>query len=162
MPDELEVIPEGGESRPSSGVSRQTPSTTTSSGPIPKTVVEKIDPRSPSHGDVPGTPAHSIRKADAVPDVILPASENEGFPKEEDREGAISPEIPVPKTVITKVDSNPSHGEVPGTNAFDLRKGDAKPDIVEKKGDVSGKQLDALLGAIQRANDQVRFTNFCE
>lgn len=45
----------------------------------------------------------------------------------------------IPKTVITKVDSEPTHGEVPGTDAFDMRKGDAKPDIIEKRGDVSSK-----------------------
>lgn len=50
-----------------------------------------------------------------------------------------SAEVSIPKTVITKVDSEPAHGEVPGTDAFDMRKGDAKPDIIEKRGDVSSK-----------------------
>lgn len=105
--------------------------------PIPKMVVEKVDTQSPSHGDVPGTAAHAKRQADAVPDVILQAPEHDAAPVVEDRGGNITPDIPIPTTVITKVDSKPSHGEVPGTDAFDMRKGDAKPDVIEKKGDIS-------------------------
>lgn len=121
--------------------------------PIPKTVVEKIDPTSPSHGDIPGTAAHAKRQADAVPDVILRASERDETPVVDDRGGDISPDVTIPTTVITRVDSEPSHGEIPGTDAFDMRKGDAKPDVVEKKGDVSGEWKNLLLGAVQRAND---------
>ena len=108
-------------------------------------VVEKIDPTSPSHGDVPGTAAHAKRQADAVPDVILQAGERDDAPVVEDRGGSISADTPIPTTVITKVDSKPSHGEIPGTDAFDMRKGDAKPDVVEKKGDVSGERRSLLL-----------------
>lgn len=136
VPDELEIIPDGTRSRQSSSRERGTSSDRTS---IPKTVVEKVDPISPSHGDVPGTAAHSMRKADAVPDAVLQAPESDNSSDREDEHRDISPEVPVPKTVITKVDSNPSHGGVPGTEAFNLRQGDAKPDLIEKKGDVSGK-----------------------
>jgi hypothetical protein len=53
--------------------------------PIPMTVVEKVDPEEPSHGDIPGTIAHKVRAADAVPDVILkapqpPQRKSEGKP----------------------------------------------------------------------------------
>ena len=140
VPDELEIIPDNIESRPSSSASQPGQLAGAGDKSIPKTVVEKVDPTSPSHGDVPGTAAYSLRKADAVPDVILQTPEREGATNNDDRNGAASPEKPVPKTVITKVDSNPSHGEVPGTDAFNLRKGDARPDVVEKRGDVSGKQ----------------------
>ena len=140
VPDELEIIPEGSNSIPSSSNSQRVSPTLPDGISIPKTVVEKVDPTSPSHGDVPGSAAHSIRKADAVPDVILKAPDDGESPSDGDRNAAISPEMPIPKTILTKVDSIPSHGEVPGTEAFDLRKGDAKPDIIEKKGDVSGKQ----------------------
>jgi hypothetical protein len=49
------------------------------------TVVEKVDPEEPSHGDIPGTIAHKVRAADAVPDVILkapqpPQRKSEGKP----------------------------------------------------------------------------------
>ena len=107
--------------------------------PVPKMVVEKVDLNAPSHGDIPGTAAHAKRQADAVPDVILQASERDSTSTIEDRGSDIRTEVPIPTTVITKVDSIPSHGEIPGTDAFDMRKGDAKPDIVEKKGDISGK-----------------------
>ena len=137
VPDEVEIIPEG-QRRPRTKSQIDRPDTPGGS-PVPKTVVEKVDPSSPSHGDVPGTAAHSKRKADAVPDEIRPASnpqDNVSQDRDADLPGARSPEIPVPTTVITKVDSKPSHGEVPGTEAYNIRKGDAKPDIVEKRGDV--------------------------
>ena len=149
VPDELEIIPEGSAKRPKSGASQHRSSASVDQKSIPKTIVEKIDPLSPSHGDIPGTAAHSIRKADAVPDVIRPASSHSRSSEWGDEAGDIKPEMPVPTTVVTKVDSNPSHGEVSGTDAFDLRKGDARPDVVEKKGDVPGKHWNVLRGAIQ-------------
>lgn len=139
MPDELEIIPDSGDSRPSSSASRHERPSSLHGMPVPKTVVEKVDPSSPSHGDVPGTAAHAKRKADAVPDVILQTPEGEESTNDTDRGSDISAEIPIPKTVITKVDLEPSHGEVPGTEAFDMRKGDAEPDVVEKKGEDSRK-----------------------
>ena len=162
MPDELEVIPDSGGNRPGSNASHQSQHEGSGEQPIPRTMVEKVDPLSPSHGEIPGTAAHALRKADAVPDVILQAQEAGRTSSSEDAKSAVSSDIPIPKTVITKVDSDPSHGEVPGTDAFDMRKGDAKPDLIEKKGDISSKHLNALLGAVQRANDRVRFTNICE
>ena len=75
--------------------------------------------------------------SDAVPDIIRPASSQARGPmKVDDQHGTTSADVPIPLTVITKVDSKPSHGEVPGTEAYDMRKGDAKPDIVRKTGDV--------------------------
>lgn len=139
VPDDLEIIPEGGQSRPKSITTSQDSSASPRDIPIPKMVVEKIDPNSPSHGDVPGTAAHLKRQADAVPDVVLQAPQPDGSSVGEDRGDDISPDIPIPTTVVTKVDSQPSHGEIPGTDAFNIRKGDAKPDLVEKKGDVSGE-----------------------
>ncbi|KAL9601793.1 MAG: hypothetical protein Q9219_002283 [cf. Caloplaca sp. 3 TL-2023] len=136
VPDELEIV--GDTSNPSSRRTSQShPARTSTPGgtPIPKTVVEKIDAAHPSHGEVPGTAAHSMRQADAVPDVILQSPKNKaefgGSPPASDT----SPNIPVPKTVITKVDEKPSHGEVPGTEAFNMRAEDATPDVVETKGD---------------------------
>ena len=140
MPDELEVISDEGGSKTSPSGNHHEQSEGVAAQSIPKTVVEKVDPTSPSHGEIPGTTAHSLRKADAVPDVILQTQEHGAISSSENVDNAVSPAIPVPKTVITKVDSNPSHGEVPGTDAFDIRKGDAKPDLIEKKGDISGKQ----------------------
>ena len=99
-----------------------------------------MDPLSPSHGDVPGTAAHAIRSADAVPDAILKApSSGESLPTISPG-ASIPTTVPIPRTVVTRVDSTPSHGEIPGTDAYKIRTEDAEPDIIEKKGDVPGKQ----------------------
>lgn len=145
VPDEVEIIPEGGHGR-SASKSRSSRPGTPGGTPVPKTVVQKVDPTSPSHGDVPGTKAHLKRQADAVPDFVRPIPSGDDAPIDSNDHGAsVSPEAPVPTTIITKVDSEPSHGEVPGTEAFDMRKEDAKPDIVEKKGDVAGRSDPFLL-----------------
>ncbi|KAF4968149.1 hypothetical protein FSARC_4425 [Fusarium sarcochroum] len=46
--------------------------------------------------------------------------------------GAESPKIssPIPKTRVEKVDDQPSHGEVPGTQAYEMRGQDAQPDEI--------------------------------
>lgn len=75
VPDEVEVVPEGQRSRSASRVSAADLPYTPGGTPVPKTVVEKVDPDTPSHGEVPGTDAYKIRRADAVPDVILKAPE---------------------------------------------------------------------------------------
>lgn len=149
VPDEVEVIPEGGHSRSASRshiISPVSPGRT----PIPKTIVEKVDPTSPSRGDIPGTISHSKHKADALPDIVrpIPAAAAAAAPiSSEDQSAQVLPKIPVPTTIITKVDSPPNHGEVPGTEAFDLRKADANPDIVEEKGDITGRSRTFLLNA---------------
>ncbi|KAK2023572.1 hypothetical protein LX32DRAFT_600453, partial [Colletotrichum zoysiae] len=53
---------------------------------------------------------------------------------------------PIPKTRVEKVDDEPSYGEVPGTEAYRLREGDAEPDeiaIQEKKSDASSSEYGA-------------------
>ena len=140
VPDEVEIV---GQTTPDRSKSHTPTNSTTQplSPKIPTTVVEKIDPSSPSHGEVPGTPAHAKRMADAVPDVVRPVGEPEsGSSSEED--DFTKQDVPgdgIPTTIITKVDSGPSHGEVPGTEAYDKRRGDAQPDAVEKRGDVKGR-----------------------
>ncbi|KAK2062282.1 hypothetical protein LY76DRAFT_589646 [Colletotrichum caudatum] len=50
---------------------------------------------------------------------------------------------PIPKTRVEKVDDEPSYGEVPGTEAYRLREGDAEPDeiaIQEKKSGASSSE----------------------
>ncbi|MCJ1479198.1 hypothetical protein MMC13_007882 [Lambiella insularis] len=106
--------------------------------PIPKTVVEKVDPLSPCHGDVPGTAAHAMRLADAEPDVISQAPLPPQIPPEISPGTGKPTAVPIPRTVITRVDSKPSHGEIPGTEAYNIRTEDAVPDVVEKKSDVPG------------------------
>ena len=142
VPDEVEVVPEGRRSL-NKGTSRpQTPA----ENPVPTTVVDKVDPLSPSHGDVPGTAAHSKRMADAVPDVIRPAHSPKDHTFGGKHSAAESPTVPT--TMITKVDSEPSHGEVPGTEAYSMRTEDAKPDVVEKRGDVHSEYDFSCRGSL--------------
>ena len=89
----------------------------------------------PSYGEVPGTIAYSIREADAEPDEILKAPPLDGT-SSSDIAGHLSNNIPVPKTVVTKIDHTPSHGEVKGTDAYQMRRQDAQPDVVEEEDDV--------------------------
>ncbi|KAK8187362.1 uncharacterized protein BKA78DRAFT_322124 [Phyllosticta capitalensis] len=77
VPDEVEIVPEGSRSRSVSNLSvSDRPTTPRSPGGTPLVVVEKIDPEHPSHGEVPGTPAYEHHRADAVPDLVLKASDN--------------------------------------------------------------------------------------
>ncbi|EMR81611.1 hypothetical protein ACHAPC_004966 [Botrytis cinerea] len=111
--------------------------------PIPITVVEKIDPDTPSHGEVPGTPAYEKRKADAVPDLVLDSTPGRSRSNTlnttgitRSRAGSTPGDLPIPKTVVERIDSGPSHGEVPGTAAYELRKEDAQPDDIVEVADV--------------------------
>ncbi|KAH7086033.1 hypothetical protein BKA63DRAFT_500951 [Paraphoma chrysanthemicola] len=95
VPDEVEIVPEGARSRSASRVSSSDRPLTPGGTPVPKTVVEKIDPSQPSYGDVPGTLAHQQRLADAEPDIIVKAPEPpqrkpEGSPTASNR-SSISP-----------------------------------------------------------------------
>ena len=41
-----------------------------------------------------------------------------------------SPASPIPRTRVEKVSDEPSYGEVPGTEAYRMREGDAEPDEI--------------------------------
>ncbi|KAI9702175.1 MAG: hypothetical protein M1820_006257 [Bogoriella megaspora] len=101
--------------------------------PVPITRVERVDDK-PSHGEVPGTEAYKIRTQDAVPDEVEVIPEGtRSRSTSRVSEGARSPNgTLIPRTVVEKVDDMPSHGEVPGTYAHELRKADAEPDEVIK------------------------------
>ncbi|ESZ98244.1 hypothetical protein SBOR_1340 [Sclerotinia borealis F-4128] len=133
-PDQIAMTPEY---RPTHSRRPSTPGDL----PIPTTVVEKIDPDTPSHGEVPGTPAYEKRKADAVPDLVLDSTpgrsrSNTLNTMTRSRAGSTPGDLPIPKTVVERVDSGPSHGEVPGTAAYELRKEDALPDDIVDVADV--------------------------
>ena len=152
MPDELEVIPEGAVMGGQSSAPAQTGT------PIPKTVVETVEPIAPSHGNVPGHASHSNHRADAVPNVIVQASKHEQDSTSQPTTSGSSDERLIPKTVVTKVNEEPSHGEVPSTEAHEIRKADPEPDVVEKKGDAPGKSISSPT-TVQRTIDRIRFTN---
>lgn len=150
VPDEVEVVPEGRLSKRGSRSNLEPPA----SPSIPRTVVEKVDPASPSHGDVPGTLAYEKRQADAAPDVVLKApipGKKSISLRSDDLDGIPRPDIPIPATVITRVDTLPAHGEVEGTAAYDMRRQDADPDVSETKGDVEDPQI---LKNVQGGNPQ--------
>jgi hypothetical protein len=108
------------------------------------TVVEKIDPEVPAYGDVPGTEAHEKRLADAVPDLVVRSgSRSRASTITRSGAGSTPGDLPIPITKVERVDSTPSHGELPGTKAYELRKEDAKPDLVEEVGDATGKDISA-------------------
>ncbi|EXJ59620.1 hypothetical protein A1O7_03766 [Cladophialophora yegresii CBS 114405] len=141
VPDEVEILPES-QGRLSKRSSQYLEPPTTPGGTlIPRTVVEKVDPESPSYGEVPKTSGYLQRQMDAVPDVIVKTPEPGRKPLFSEGEGRSrsTSDIPVPETVITRVDSNSAHGEVPGTEAAKKRKLDAAPDIIEKKADVGAQ-----------------------
>merc|ERR1712093_603445 len=125
-PDEIAIVPD-----------RTTPP---GGQPIPLMIVEKVDPSSPSHGEVPGTLAHDMRAADAVPNLVVRSGERSRSSSTRSRAGSTPGDLPIPITKVEKVDSSPRHGEVPGTKAYELRRGDAEPDIVEEVGEAPGPQ----------------------
>lgn len=71
----MEVVPEGTRSRSTSRLRQEDRPLTPGGTPVPKTIVEKVDPDTPSYGDVPGTAAYEMRTADATPDVVVKAPE---------------------------------------------------------------------------------------
>jgi hypothetical protein len=146
VPDEIEIVPEGKHSRSTSSLESSTPG----GQPIPTTVVEKIDPEIPSHGEVPGTEAHEKRAADAVPDLVVRSGSRSRSSTTRSRAGSTPGDLPIPITKVERVDSTPSHGEVPGTKAYELRKEDAKPDVVEEVGDAAGKEI-----SVPRASERL-------
>ncbi|CAG8953522.1 hypothetical protein HYFRA_00009979 [Hymenoscyphus fraxineus] len=136
-PDQIAVIPDEKESSDSTP---KKPTSLPGGQPIPITIVEKIDLATPSFGEVPGTAAHEKRLADAVPDLVVKSGERSQSPSSNRFRANSTPgDLPIPTTKVEKVDSKPSHGEIPGTEAFELRKGDAEPDQVEEVGDAPGK-----------------------
>jgi len=157
-PDQIAVIP-GDETTKSKSPPIDRPSTP-GGHPIPITVVERVDSSSSTFRGLPGSSFHHIHKTDAEPDVVLDSSEAQGMSPEALRSRASSNagDLPIPVTKVENVDSVPSHGNVPGTDVYEMRKGDAKPDIVDEVGDIPGKKSLLILypGAFC---DRVRVAN---
>lgn len=139
-PDQIAIVPEetlsaGHSTRPSTPGGR----------PIPTMVVEKIDPETPSHGEVPGTDAHEMRKADAVPDMVIRAASHSPSRASRLRSASTPGDLPIPSTKVELVDDKPGYGDVPGTEAYKKREEDAVPDEVQVVGDLQGKPLSSYV-----------------
>lgn len=103
--------------------------------------MEKVDPESPSFGEVPGTDAYNRRLADATPDIILKTPEPGKRLSYQDEPGhrrTLSGNI-IPETIVTRVDDQPAYGEIQGTEAAEMRRKDASPDKFQIRGDVGGE-----------------------
>jgi len=137
VPDEVEIVPEGRLSKRSSMASLEPPRSPGGTI-IPRTVVEKVDPSSPSYGDVPGTPAYEKRLADAPPDIVLKAPEpgQSRTSLDWDPPPFDLSNIPIPQTVITRIDSLPAEREADGTATHRKRLRPAEPADVEIEGDI--------------------------
>lgn len=142
VPDEIEVIPEGSRSQTRSPAGSEDQSLSPEGLPIPRTVVEKVDPDEPSHGEVPGTLAHEQRLADAVPDVVTKASDSESSPTPPTFDPT-PPEVDgstadIPETRLERVDAIPTEEDLaPHPQAHTSATSDALPDTVETVPDVS-------------------------
>lgn len=107
VPDELEIIPDGQRSRSTSRLSESDRPLTPGGTPVPKMIVERVDDK-PAHGEVPGTAAYDMRKADAEPDEIRQAPQEAS----QTLEGMSNLPIPDPQhtnLVLTKEASPTSH-----------------------------------------------------
>ncbi|KAJ6044151.1 uncharacterized protein N7446_002347 [Penicillium canescens] len=140
VPDEIEVVPEGEtSSNHSPAGSDEDRALTPGGSPIPRTVVEKVDPEEASHGEVPGTSAHEKRLADAVPDVVIKASDSKDSPTP-----ALDPIPPetdttvseIPETRLERVDSVPAEKDT-HPQAHQSSPSDPLPDSVETVPDAS-------------------------
>ena len=113
------------------------PSRSGGASPIPIMRVEKVD-NDPSYGDVPGTSAYNMRRADAVPDEveIVPdgqRSRSQSRVNADDVPSGARKMPSVPSLVVEKIDPEERHyGDVPGTAAYEMRKADAEPDEIIK------------------------------
>ncbi|KAF2742885.1 hypothetical protein M011DRAFT_411831 [Sporormia fimetaria CBS 119925] len=103
--------------------------------PVPITRVERVDDE-PCYGEVPGTDAYEKRVQDAVPDeveVVPEGLRSRSASRISAADRPVTPGgTPIPLTVVERVDDEPCHGEVPGTDAYDKRLQDAVPDVIVK------------------------------
>lgn len=159
VPDEVEVI---ARSRSPSIAGQRRRSVTPGGTRIPRTVVEKVDPGQPSHGDVPGTEAYDKRRADAVPDMVTKTSEftsPSGSPAGSGEDRTTTP--PVPGTLLSEVENDASEKDGAlhsGPHAHRRRPSDTLPDATERVSDSPGKHSHSLLSS-QGSKTQGRLTN---
>lgn len=140
VPDELEIVPEGRLSKRNSSSNLQPP-VSPGGTPVPLMVVEKVDPDTPSHGEVPGTAAYDKRQADAAPDVVLKASDSNKWPEPFPPQSADSSTSgSIPETIVTRADSIPRLDEQPPSTEKGSRLYNILPRVQEHGQPGEGKQ----------------------
>ncbi|OQD77771.1 hypothetical protein PENDEC_c002G03375 [Penicillium decumbens] len=145
VPDEIQILPEsaeGAESKDASPAGPQDRPLTPGDSPIPRTMVEKVNPGSLSYGEVPGTVAYEKRQADAVPDVVKSADDPDDVQPPLSVDDLSSdtnlPDKEIPETKISQVETMPTEEELPShPKAHQRSPSDAVPDIVETVPDAS-------------------------
>ncbi|KAJ5234918.1 uncharacterized protein N7469_004086 [Penicillium citrinum] len=149
VPDQIEVIPEGSPSREPSPAGLNDQPTTPGDSSIPRTVVEKVDPDLPSHGEIPGTEAFEKRQADAVPDLVKSTSDPQNHqptpPSEDVSEDTSISAQPIPETHVSRVDSLPMDEDTSSHPRAHHRRSpsDAMPDVIETVPDTTNTLQDA-------------------
>ena len=146
VPDEIEVLPEGSRSRSHSRADLTDGRGSRESTPVPLTLVEKVDPNTPSHGEAPGTCAYEQRRADAVPDLILKGGETGSKPTspsplERVPSEANSATTAVPETLLSRVDSAPGQETEYGPRAHRRQPSDSLPDSTERVQEGQSKHI---------------------
>ena len=128
VPDEVEVV---GDRPLHKDEEAHSTRNSINASPVPRTVVEKIDPSEASYGETPGTPAYEARMADSAPDSIIRVGQVETPPSELVLPG------PVPETLLSRVETPPDR---PGSATAHRRSpSDALPDAEEMVADAHGK-----------------------
>ncbi|CAG8888446.1 unnamed protein product [Penicillium egyptiacum] len=157
VPDEIEVIPEGSHSQTRSPAGSDQ-SLSPEGLPIPRTVVEKVDPDEPSHGEVPGTLAHEQRLADAVPDVVTKASDSDSSPTPPTLDST-PPDVDgstadIPETRLERVDTIATEEDLsPHPQAHTSSTSDTLPDTVQTVPDVSIDDTDLKTKELSLEDD---------
>ncbi|KAL3468396.1 hypothetical protein BJX64DRAFT_245781 [Aspergillus heterothallicus] len=157
VPDEVEVI---SRSRSPSIAGQRRRSLTPGGTPVPRTVVEKVDPDQPSYGDIPGTMAYEKRKADAVPDVVTRTSESASRSTSPSHsENANTSTLLIPETLLSEAESSPDQDTSHlGPHAHRRRPSDALPDATETTSTSPGKHI-WFFSPLEGSKTQGRLTN---
>ncbi|KAI5305255.1 hypothetical protein KEM55_009091, partial [Ascosphaera atra] len=138
IPDEISISSRSPSRENRDHSSEHTSRPQSPSVPVPRTVVEKVDPDIPSYGDEPDTEAYRKRTADAVPDQVFKAPEDgesrepPAFTEEPETTGDAQdddkPTQPIPQTLVSRVDTLPTKW---GKGLHKRSPSDAEPDAFE-------------------------------
>ncbi|EQL37068.1 hypothetical protein, variant [Blastomyces dermatitidis ATCC 26199] len=144
VPDEIEILGNGPPSRPGSRASTRA---TLDPKMVPRTIVEKIDPSSPSYGEEPGTRAYESHKADSAPDMIFKIQEQSSQPcitSPDQPQNSSTEGSPVPETMLCRVESPGEHDLRRSFTAHRRGPSDSLPDVIQTVPDVPDPSIEAM------------------